>query len=287
MSIRRIRNTVSNALAERLVQIQKSRIARGDLPAVPLEVWHLLPDGVKEWFGRRVLKPAQEFAWSQLGLNTQLSPIAHRENYVWALSPSSRLYLWRRVLRQKPLRIIEFGSGQSTLLFALYAAEMAAHGRDVQICSIEHDGAWVREMNGRLRSLGLEKSVTLIEAPLIAQQLLGREMTAYSVSCDTLADFCDGGGFDFCLIDGPPATAGRAGSLALVANHLCCGATILLDDAFRPDELAVVREWRQAWPNALSRPRLLIADFHGLAEMRWLSRAAGASLRPVDSSRPE
>lgn len=50
---------------------------------------------------------------------------------------------------------------------------------------------------------------------------------------------------DFVLIDGPPESIGRAGTLFQVWPYLSEGAVILLDDQHRPGEQAALELWRQ------------------------------------------
>lgn len=269
MITRSVRHRISSALAYPFLRLQKRYILRRRLPAVPLSAWHRLPFNVQEWFSRTVLKPSETYAWEQVHADRDLGRLAEGVNNRWALSPASRLYLWQFIHERQPTRILDFGSGQSTLIFCTYAAEMAARGHEVRVCSIEHDAAWASHLRSLLEERGLGRYVTIIEAPLTSQFLLQREMMAYSVAPALLEEVAAPHGFELCLVDGPPGNVGRAGSLAIAARFLAEGATVFLDDALRQKEFNVVQEWRRAWPHGVTHPCLLMADRHGLAAMQW------------------
>lgn len=269
MNIQTARSAASTAVAYPFVALHRRAIARGDLSAIPLSLWHTLPTAMQKWIDRRILKPGDEFAWTVLEADPSLVAASRKENRNWALSPSSRLYIGKMVRQNRPRRIIEFGCGQSTMLFATLAKQLEVTGTEVRVYSVEHDASWADSVRKMLVEQALDEYVEVIDAPLTSQWLLGREMTAYEIADDVLQTAAGERGFDLCLIDGPTGRIGRAGSLAIAAPHLADGAAVFLDDAYRSGEYAVVREWVRTWPESLTRPRLLMADRHGLVEMQW------------------
>jgi predicted O-methyltransferase YrrM len=181
------------------------------------------------------------------------------------------VYLWTLLVRAKPRRIVEFGSGLSTRIFATYARRMAHQGLSVRVLSVEHDQGWLEKTRGSLLQAGDDDWVETVHAPLREQRLLGRAVVAYNTSQTDLRRQGGASGFDMCFIDGPPGTVGRVGSLALAARYLADGSYILLDDAYRSGEQAALREWHRNYRDHLSRIRLVLVDHHGLAVARWKS----------------
>jgi hypothetical protein len=126
-----------------------------------------------------------------------------------------------------PGRIIECGSGLTTFLLAL----IAPHA----ICSLEHLEEWQRRVQTRLWLAGTEANVLL--APLTSY---GR-FRWYEVPAALPREF------RLVVCDGPPGTTpgARYGLLPLLRDRLPKGAVILLDDAHRLDEQAVLKRWER------------------------------------------
>lgn len=125
--------------------------------------------------------------------------------------------------------VLECGSGLSTLLLGLVAQR-----NGVRVWTLEHNPFWAERVRGALAEFGI---------------------TAAEVCVSPLRDH---GGFtwydppshlpgDFSLVvcDGPPwdTPGGRYGLLPVMGERLRPGASILLDDAHRPDEQAVLERW--------------------------------------------
>ena len=101
-------------------------------------------------------------------------------------------------------RVLEFGSGMSTLWFA---------GRGVEIVSIELDPAWHRAVRERLKAIPNPEARVLLEAP------------PYEALAARLA-----GGFDLALIDGEARDEAAAVAVSLVRP----GGYLYLDNADVP-----------------------------------------------------
>lgn len=272
-----IRSRISGWVASPLLHHYQNRISSGRLISVPIWSWNLLPQPVRKWARHRVFRPGEQHAWDIVEKHPVLGSICQRGGNPWALSPSTILYLWNILSEKKPRNIIEFGSGTSTQIFAAYAKEAEQQGIQVRICSIEHDKDWFERCQNFLSTSGQLKYVTLQHAPLTEQTFLGRRMTAYTVPEQIFEQFDSQGGFDLCLIDGPPGTIGRCGSLAIAAPHLASNAEIILDDAYRTNEQDVIAEWKQNWKTQLKKTTLLLADCHGISRSRWAQSKNGQS----------
>ncbi|HEY3066294.1 MAG TPA: hypothetical protein VGL09_10925 [Methylomirabilota bacterium] len=126
--------------------------------------------------------------------------------------------------------ILECGSGATTLLLAALAGR-----RGVEVWSLEHLPAWRDKVVRAARWISPHATVLL--APLRAYG----DFEWYTVPPDGWPR-----PFEIVVCDGPPWTTqgGRYGLLPVMREHLADGATILLDDAHRPDEQEVLRRWQ-------------------------------------------
>jgi len=125
--------------------------------------------------------------------------------------------------------VLECGSGLSTVLLATWLA----HG-DRPLLALEHDPAWAALVESRLptasRSRVRVASVRLIDYGAF---------TWYA-----RPSYADGP-YELVVCDGPPASTqgGRYGLLPVMARALAGDVRILLDDAHRPAESAILRRW--------------------------------------------
>ncbi len=128
--------------------------------------------------------------------------------------------------------ILECGSGCSTLFLGLLAGRTG-----VEVWSLEHDLDWLRATEARLRHFRVP-GVRLVHAPL--RPYGGFDW--YEPPAEVrLPDR-----FTLVVCDGPPSLTthgGRYGLLPVLGNRFPPGAEILLDDAARPEEQAVIERW--------------------------------------------
>ncbi|MEX2286730.1 MAG: glycosyltransferase [Planctomycetaceae bacterium] len=255
-------------------------MAHGSAWTMRPKSWRMLPAAAKAWLSYRVLALLEDAARKIVQSHKVLGPLAAQSQHnAWAITPAAMLYIWQLVERTQPRSIIEFGSGQSTRLFAAYAQRMSARGRSVTVLSVEHDEHWLEQTRTALERAGQLDYVQFHHAPLVEQQLLGRTIEAYSLDRATLARAAGGTGFDLCFIDGPTGTVGRAGCLPLAAPFLANDASVLLDDALRASEQAVIREWQAALGRHCKASRIQLVDRHGMLHLTW-QRPISESRRP-------
>lgn len=157
----------------------------------------------------------------------------------WALSPDVAVELVDRVLSGPARRILETGSGVSTVLFALALQKSGGGGTVVALEHSEHYAEHTRQL---LVDHGCSDFAEVIHAPLTEVYVDDEPYQWYEPArFDGLT-----GGFDLLLVDGPPATTGprsRFPALPLLRLLLAPNARIFLDDAKREDEQAIVTEW--------------------------------------------
>ena len=128
--------------------------------------------------------------------------------------------------------ILECGSGLSTVLLAA-----AARKAGVRVWSLEHIPKWKSRVERALRQRG-DGTAHIVDAPL--KQYDGFWWYDISRLPQNLT-------FDMVVCDGPPADTpgGRYGLLPMIGPRLMEGAAIFMDDAARPDELAIMRRWSE------------------------------------------
>lgn len=157
----------------------------------------------------------------------------------WSLDPRSLAFLSCLVSTLRPRSVLEFGSGASTVeLGVALAAASAPDAAPPQMVAIESDPVHLSLTTAMLRERGLERTVELSPAHLVARRQHGRYVPNYLVqSTDRRRNPLRAGWADLVLVDGPPLPlGGREGALhqALVAARP--GAVVLLDDSRRDSE---------------------------------------------------
>lgn len=176
----------------------------------------------------------------------------------WSISPDIGLLLMERIRERRHDLIIEFGSGTSSALFAkalqVVRRDIAADGKVRPVCSFEHDLVYLRKTQTMLESQGLQNWVTVHHAPLIDWRDDTGSYLYYD--CDvTLAAIAQQLAGEpkrvLLLVDGPPeATCANARYPAVpkIFKHLARHEIdLVLDDAGRPEEKAIIELWRAYW----------------------------------------
>lgn len=144
----------------------------------------------------------------------------------WSVSKTLARTLAQHVERHRPTRILELGSGVSTLVLACAAARA-----DATVTTLEHDPVWFGRTADLLAAFGLRDRVDLRWAPL-----RNREGSPWYSS--PLA-----GRYDFVFADGPPLAVGRTAILPAIRDHLAEDWTLWLKDGHRAHERACVAGW--------------------------------------------
>jgi predicted O-methyltransferase YrrM len=171
----------------------------------------------------------------------------------WRIGEETFAFIVSRLRQTKAVSLLEFGSGASTVRFAMGLPEM-------RIVSVEHDEAFLRDTATMLGGLpGASTRVTLVHAPLRPRRFGVRMFFTYGYSpVDP---------FDAIVIDGPPGFTrrGREACLYLAYEKLRVGGTVFLDDADRDDERRIVANWSERLRGSASFATHAVG--HGLAEV--------------------
>jgi len=168
----------------------------------------------------------------------------------FALNPTELLDLLHLVRLRQPRLVVELGSGTSSVWLG-YALEQ--HGG--RLVTLDHDADYARRTRAMLAAHGLTAVAEVREAPLRELTTNGKTYQWYDV--DQLTDL---NGIDLLLVDGPPEATGpdaRYPALTVLAGRLAGTATVVLDDANRPDERDAVRRWTEEVPGLTEEQRLI------------------------------
>jgi predicted O-methyltransferase YrrM len=161
----------------------------------------------------------------------------------WAASPDFLVLVLGEILACKPNLIVELGSGVSTIISA-YALEKLGKGK---LISIDHDSRFLQKTNQQIDLHRLNNIVQTVHAPLTKINLNGIDWQWYDLASADITNTVD-----ILVVDGPPGNLqarSRYPALPLFAEHLSGDAVLFLDDAARPDEQAIVREWAMKYPD--------------------------------------
>jgi hypothetical protein len=166
-----------------------------------------------------------------------------------AMRPAGLVEVCNDIVLNDRGRIVELGSGISTVLLARLLSQLSAPG-ERRLAAVEHDARWKRWVVGQLAREGLDDHAVVVDAPLRACTAAEEGCTWYDeAAVDAGLDATMGGEvIDLLVVDGPPAFAvghglARHPALPMLRDRLARGATVVLDDVERPGEQEVLRRW--------------------------------------------
>jgi predicted O-methyltransferase YrrM len=193
---------------------------------------------------RRIAKAQSEAAWenyrqgefySQLLRLLDLSaPIPSTRS--WAASPDVLLTLLDLAKSSKPARVLDLGSGMSTLVLAKSAPQ-------AEIISIDNSV----EYAGKTEKLLASHGVTNVDVRVAA-------LTPHASGVDwyDLAQFSGISNIDFLFVDGPPGSKNpkaRHPAILECISKLSPRAVIVIDDAGREGEREMAHEFAKLLPS--------------------------------------
>jgi len=149
----------------------------------------------------------------------------------WSIGKRSADILLNILNEHKPKKILDIGSGLSTVLFSEWAAE-----NNAEVISLEHTKKYY-ESTKKL----LNQKVDLRLCDLIETK------HGFFYKTELPNDI------DFVLIDGPPGSIGRNATFYAVYPHLSKGYLAWLDDADRQGEREILKNWQADFPIQVTR----------------------------------
>lgn len=176
----------------------------------------------------------------------------------FALDAPGLLHLLHLIRSKHPRRILELGSGTSTIWIAHLCRELG-----IELVSLDHLERYAERTRDGLRRHGLEDVADLRVAPLESLELGGETFQWYS--SQALADL---GEIDFLIIDGPPQATGpraRFPAVPVLWEKLSDQATVVLDDTHRAGEVEILESW-------LSQFEGLVHEDQGISRLGVLTR---------------
>ena len=181
-----------------------------------------------------------------------------------AMDPASCKFLAAFVHAMGAKRILEFGSGFSTLMMAREIAEREGN----YLLSIDESPRHSAQAKEAFESSGCQARVEFRVAPLRPRFYGPRLLMSYSLPEGLLEAM---GPFDMVLIDGPYHDFGRESVFYDAFPAVAQGGYIILDDANREDmERAYARAWQAAYGDAID-PVLLEGIGGGLGAIEKVS----------------
>ncbi|MHB0997193.1 MAG: O-methyltransferase [Elusimicrobiales bacterium] len=192
----------------------------------------------------------------------QVSRLEHPGS--WALDPSSCRFLAAFVRALGAKRILEFGSGFSSLMMAREIAGQEGN----YLLSIDDSPHYSKLAKDAFDSSGCSAKVEFRVAPLKPKFYGPRLLLSYDLPKGLLEAM---GPFDLVLIDAPHHDYGREAVFYDAFPAMAVSGYLVLDDANRADmERAYVRAWQQACGDAID-PVLLEGIGNGLGVIEKLS----------------
>lgn len=163
----------------------------------------------------------------------------------WSLTADTIDWLADLLERAQPRRIVEFGSGVSTLCFCLLLARL--HGpRSFRLLSLEQNAEYRDRTAARIEGEPGAGCCRVVHVPLVPSRVEGHDTRTYDFSVVEPQHFEWLGEIDFVFIDGPFAEGPcRYATLPWVRDRLAEGARFAMDDALRWKELHVADLWRR------------------------------------------
>lgn len=161
----------------------------------------------------------------------------------WSACPEFAAELAALVLSRGPKRILEVGSGVSTLITA-YALER--NKGEWQLISLDQDIDYADRTRETLARHRLATRTNVWHAPLVKYSLQGTSWEWYDLSKVPLPE-----DIELLIIDGPPNSTqplARYPAMPLLLDRLSANAVIILDDANRASERGVVTRWLMEYP---------------------------------------
>jgi hypothetical protein len=158
----------------------------------------------------------------------------------FSLSPATIVHIMNDILINRRKRIVELGSGSSTLVLASFLKSI---DKDIEFVSIESDANWASLISSQLRDNSSEKFVKVVTAELKMNNdgtfWFDKEKLDIFFSSNV-------GKIDLLIVDAPPASHHpliRQHALPFFKTLMADSYAVFLDDSSRKGESAIVNEW--------------------------------------------
>lgn len=171
-----------------------------------------------------------------------------------AMRPSGLVTICNEIVLGGRRRVVELGSGSSTVLLARLLREQ---GTGATVDAVEHEARWAAWVRERLEREGLSDVARVTHAPLGPHPHADGDLEWYDA--DALERTLGSGDpVDLLIVDGPPAyepgtALARLPALPAVLPYLAPDAIVILDDVVRTGETEILGRWEAATDFAFER----------------------------------
>jgi hypothetical protein len=155
----------------------------------------------------------------------------------WAGSPDFLAKIVELILKDKPLFVLEAGSGVSSVIIGL-ALKLNNYGESI---SLEHDITYANITSENMGINELEIKSVVKHSPLIEYNNLKKKWKWYDIN-----ELKFSNKIDMLIIDGPPRITqelARYPAIPILHEYFSDRFTILLDDSKRDDESIIIQKW--------------------------------------------
>lgn len=179
---------------------------------------------------------------------TSLSGMMKDQPIYWsehAFAPETLSLIMHLLQCLEPKRILELGSGISTLFVSAYLKNRPG----TSLRSFDDNQRWADITQSRLQERNLAGNHVQVRAgPLVAIEVQGQKHQWYPI--DPLPA---GETYDFIIVDGPPSWHGdglaRLPTLYQLSPSMTEKSVLVLDDAHREWESEVAKRWQRDFPH--------------------------------------
>ena len=202
----------------------------------------------KNTISKKILENETKQLEAFISINSFVRPIAPLPQMRhWAISPDFAKVLIEQILIQKPSKIVEFGSGVSSVIIG-YVLKKLGKGK---LVSIDHDEYYANITKNNVFLHQLEEYVDIVKVPTKIYDFDNVEYKWYNLQIkkNFYNDFHK---VDMLIVDGPPAafnTESRYPALPIMYQFLSENAIIIMDDGIREDEKNICKQWVDSYPD--------------------------------------
>lgn len=161
----------------------------------------------------------------------------------WSIDTFFARWLIQHLLEKRPKCIVELGSGSSTILIARTLNLLGVN--DVIHIAVDHEEKYLGLTRDIAVLNGVADQVHFLHCPLERHERL--EQQWYAGLAEKLNDLK----IDLLIIDGPPGwlqPMSRLPAMSTLMPIMNKSCTIVVDDANRPDEQAIAKQWNSRHP---------------------------------------
>lgn len=175
----------------------------------------------------------------------------------WSIDSFLAQFLIQHIMEHRPKRIVELGSGSSTIIIARSLQLLGEN--DTHHIAVDHEAKYLSLTSEIAKLNGVTEGIEFMHCPLVQYESLDK------LWYGGLTEKLDDHKIDLLIIDGPPGalqSMSRYPALPLLLPYMseCC--TVVLDDAVRDEEQKIAQRWVHENPEF---NLTLSLDGHGLA----------------------